>query len=118
MSDKSNLELTIFGKSKTNREGRKFDVFFTRLTNKTTGESTSFNVKFRMNGPQLDLSECPCVIRVPRTKINRSEKPILDPEGEPVYDEESGELKVSRTLWVTTWEMVGPYVDHSLDDYE
>lgn len=111
------MNLTIFGKSVT-YEGRTFASYFTKLTNKKTGEQKTFNVKFRQSCDQPDLFDCPCIIEVPREKMNQQEKAIIDKEtGFPLVDE-NGEVKISRTIWVTEWSMVGPFIDHSLDDYE
>lgn len=109
--------MNIFGKS-VNYEGRNFASYFTRLTNKKTGEVQTFNVKFRQDADQPDLIDCPCVISVPREKMNLQEKPIKDKDtGEFVVDED-GDVKISRNIWISQWEMVGPFIDHSLDDFE
>lgn len=104
------MKLNIFGKERSTNEGRKFMTYFTRLTNKSTGETKTFSVKFRQDCDAPSLSDCPCVIDVPREKINLSEK--------PVYDKETGDVVFyTRDIWVSFWKMVGPFVDHSLDDW-
>lgn len=110
------MDLNIFGKA-VSYEGRTFNTYFTKLTNMRTGEEKTFNVKFRQSASQPDLSDCPCIIRVSREKINLQEKPIKDKDGDIVFDE-NGEVKMSRNIWVSAWEMVGPFIDHALDDYE
>lgn len=111
------MQMNIFGKL-VSHEGRSFATYFTRLTNKNTGETRSFNVKFRQEAGQPDISDCPCIIEVPREKMNYQEKVIYDKEtGDPVVDEAGG-VKISNNIWVSKWSMIGPFVDHSLDDYE
>lgn len=108
--------MNIFGKEKI-FEGRKFSTFFTRLTNAETGETKAFNVKFRQSCGEPDLDECPCIIDVPVEKRNLVERPIIDKDtDEPVMGDD-GIVKMSRTIWISGWEMVGPYVDHSLDSW-
>lgn len=110
-------QMIIFGKERM-AEGRKFDAYFTRLTNSKTGEIKVFNVKFRQCCGNPDISFCPCIIDVPDEKRNLSEKAMFKKDsGEPLYNGD-GSIKVSRTIWISEWVMVGPYVDHSLDDWE
>ena len=111
------MQLNIFGKT-VNYEGRSFTTYFTRLTNKTTGETKSFNVKFRQEASQPDIFDCPCIIEVPREKMNLQEKPIQDKDTGDYVTDEAGDVKISRNIWISKWEMVGPFVDHSLDDFE
>ena len=111
------MQMNIFGKT-VSYEGRSFTSYFTKLTNKNTGEIKTFNVKFRQEANQPDIFDCPCTIEVPREKMNLQEKAIMDKEsGLPLVDE-NGEVKISRNIWVSQWSMVGPFIDHSLDDYE
>ena len=111
------MQMNVFGKQ-VNHEGRTFTTYFTKLTNKNTGESRSFNVKFRQEAGQPDIFDCPCTIEVPREKMNYQEKVIYDKEtGEPVSDED-GNVKISNNIWISKWSMIGPFVDHSLDDFE
>ena len=111
------MKLNIFGKEMS-YQGKRFNTYFTRLTNTATGETKSFNVKFRQSCGEPEMNECPCIIEVPREKLNLTEKVIYDKETEePVYDEE-GNLKHSRVIWISQWSMVGPFIDHSLDDWE
>ena len=47
--------------------------------------------------------------------MNLQESPIIDRETkEPVLDDE-GNVRISRTIWVSAWEMKGPFIDHALD---
>lgn len=110
------MTMNIFGKL-VNYDGRGFNAYLTRLTNKNTGEQKSFTVKFRQSCGQPELNECPCVIEVPKGKANMTERVIYDDNGDPMTND-LGEIKMSRTIWVSEWSMVGAFVDHSLDDYE
>lgn len=110
-------KMNIFGKEKI-FEGKRFNTYFTKMTNTETGETKTFNVKFRQSCGEPDLDECPCVIDVPNEKRNLVEKPIIDKDTDEVVVGEDGIVKVSRTIWISGWEMVGPYVDHSLDSWE
>lgn len=110
------MKINVFGKQLMSRDGRSFTTYFTRLTKVSTGEKVSFNVKFRQDCGAPDYKQLPCVIDIPKEKSNMVESFIYDEAGIPVVDD-NGEPKLSRTLWVTEWAMVGPYIDHSLDDY-
>lgn len=108
------MEMNIFGKS-VSWQGKTFSTYFTKLVNNATGEIRTFNVKFRQECDQPDIHECPCIIEVPREKMNLQESPIIDRDTkEPVLDDE-GNVKISRTIWVSGWEMKGPFIDHALD---
>lgn len=110
-------QMNIFGKERI-ADGRKFNTYFTRLVNSRTGETKTFNVKFRQSCGEPDMNLCPCIIDVPDEKRNLSEKVIFKKDSnEPLYNDD-GSIKVSRTIWISEWFMVGPYVDHSLDDWE
>ena len=112
------MKLNIFGKKGTSKDGRAFPIYLSTLTKKD-GSEIKVSVKFRQDAKQPELSECPCIIEVDKKNANLTVKDIKDPEtGEYLYDEASGEVKTSKTLWVSAWKMVGPYVDHSLDDFE
>lgn len=112
------MKLNIFGKKGTSKDGRAFPIYLSTLTKKD-GSEIKVSVKFRQDAKQPELSECPCIIEVDKKNANLTVKEIKDPEtGEFLYDETSGEVKTSKTLWVSAWKMVGPYVDHSLDDFE
>ena len=116
-SEKKIMQMNIFGKQ-VSHEGRTFATYFTRLTNTKTGETKSFNVKFRQEASQPDIFDCPCIIEVPREKMNLQEKVIYDKETDLPVTDEDGNVKISNNIWISQWSMVGPYVDHALDDYE
>lgn len=112
------MKLNIFGKKGTSKDGRAFPIYLSTLTKKD-GTEIKVSVKFRQDAKQPELADCPCVIEVDKKNANLTIKEIKDAEtGELLYDETTGEVKTSKTLWVAAWKMVGPYVDHSLDDFE
>lgn len=112
------MKLNIFCKQGKSKDGRAFPIYLSTLTKKD-GTEMKVSVKFRQDAKQPDQDDCPCVIEVDKKKANLSIKEIKDAEtGELLYDETTGEVKTSKTLWVAAWKMVGPYVDHSLDDFE
>ena len=86
---------------------------------KKDGTKLGVSIKFRQECGQPDLKDCPCVVEIAKDKANLEIRQIKDQEtGEYVYDETTGEIKEGRTLWVSDWKMIGPYVDNSLDDFE
>lgn len=104
------MELTIFAKNKTTKEGKPFLTYFTRL-HKSDGTEVSCEVKFR--------EECgtpkgafPLNIVVDKKNANFVTKDVtyLDSEGV----EQSA---VQNRLWITSWEAGSEYIDHSLDDF-
>ena len=114
------MQLNIFCKKGKSGDGRTFPIYLSTLTKKD-GTQVSVNVKFRDDAGSPDPKECPCVIEVSKAAANLVVKPIVveDDDGEKGYlTDENGEVKQRRTLWVSSWAMVGPYVDTSLDEYE
>ena len=103
------MQITIFAKRRTTKEGKHFYSFLTRLTNKRTGEEVTAVVKFREACKQvLQGDECPINIVVDKKSASLSEKKISDKEGHEL---------ISRTLWVSDWRRGSDYVDNSMDDY-
>ena len=111
------MQLTVFAKEMLTKKGQ-FTRYIARLTNKNTGEQKTVSVKFRQTAGQPESEECPCIIEVAKQDANLVEKPYIDPETGEIAVNGDGSVKLSSTLWVSSWEMVGPYIDHSLDDYE
>lgn len=100
-------ELTIFAKSRTNADGKKFTTYLSTLTKKD-GSTHTVAVKFRaeIEPPK----EFPCNIIVEKSDINLQER---------IYTrQDTGELAKAYTLWVSGWKRGSKYVDHSLDDYD
>lgn len=101
------ITVNVFKKEKTSKEGRKFNSYLTRLTNKSTGEEVSASVKFEdgVDAPK----EFP--IRIDVTNGSVSTKKY--------QDEKTMEEKLSYTLWVRVWNVSKEaYEDKSLDDWK
>ena len=105
------MEATIFAKKMTSKDGRQFNRYITTLK-KVDGTEVVMNVKFQEKcGEPKD--QCPCVISFDKENANFREKL------EKYQDKETGEAKetVSRTLWISAWDYVGPFVDTSMDEF-
>lgn len=112
------MVINVFAKQATSRDGRQFTNYLGRLTNNKTGEVKTVKLKFRQSAGAPDPDACPCTIRFNKTDANLSEKPIVNPETGDFLLDADGNVKISSLMWISAWEMVGPYEDHSLDDYE
>lgn len=102
------MELTIFTKKRTTKEGKTFNTYFSTLTRKD-GEEVSVSVKFKEVCGAPDPENCPLNILVTKEDCNLATKD---------YTNNDGLIATSRTLWVNKWEIGSPYVDHSLDDFD
>lgn len=112
------MKLNVFPKKGKSQDGREFPIFLSTLYKKD-GTELKVSIKFRQDAPQLDAKKCPCVIDVDKKTASLAVKPIFDQStGDPVVDEKTGDVKYSKTLWVSSWEYIGPYEDHSLDEFE
>lgn len=101
------ITVNIFKKEKTTKEGRKFNSYLTRITNKASHEEVSASVKFEegCDAPK----DYPVRIDVVNGSV--SSKKYQD----PVTKEE----KLSYTLWVREWKKSEQaYEDKSLDDWK
>lgn len=105
------MQLTIFAKKKTTKDGRPFYTYLTTLTKKT-GEDITVQVKFRDDCVQPKGEECPMNIVVDKTNCNYSEKVRT-------YENKDGNEKefTDKTLWINAWEKGEPYVDTSMDEF-
>ena len=108
------MKLAIFSKKRTTTPDEKgntrpFWTYLTTLVNKTSGEPLTVQVKFREVCGAPEPESCPCFIEVPTGKCNLSWEKYTSDEGE--------ELEAAK-MWITEWERVGDYVDHSLDNFE
>ena len=105
------MEISIFAKKRTTKEGKTFYQFLTTLTTKE-GTTETMRVAFRdIDGNNVPKPEsCPRNIVFDKTDANIATSKYTD--------NETGEIKQRKTLWVSKWEPGSPYVDHSLDDYE
>ena len=104
------MQLTIFAKKRTTKEGKSFNTYFTKMKKKD-GEEVTTEVKFReeCGAPQ----ECPCNIVVEKEDANFSEKAVKYTDKDGVEQD-----AVRKQLWVSKWTQGEEYVDHSLDDFE
>lgn len=108
------MEKTIFAKKRTNKEGKTFYTYLTKLHKKSTNEDVTVQVKFREDcgAPKGDM--CPCNI------IFNPEDANYNEANQTVLNEETGEAVdvASRVLWISKWTEGSPYVDDSLNDFE
>lgn len=103
------MELTVFAKNRTTKEGKPFQTYFSKLTKKDGTEITT-ELKFR--------DECgapkkfPCNIIVEKQDCNLAEKEVTYEKDDVM------EVALQRRLWISNWREGSEYVDHSLDDYD
>lgn len=101
------MRLEVFGKVRTNKDGKPFTTYLSRITNMKTGEIIPIQIKFRM-GVELP-KDVPVVMNIDKTDCN------LVKEN---WENDTGETGVKYVLWVTKVKSYEAYVDHSLDDFE
>lgn len=102
------MEITIFAKKRTNKEGKPFTSYITTLT-KRTGEKLTCSVKFHADCKMPKAEECPMNIDVTKEDCNLAQKQYTD--------EKTGEVKYSATLWVKGYKPGKPYIDTSMDEF-
>ena len=101
------MEITIFAKRRTTKDGKTFFQYLTTLE-KRDGTTETMRVCFRdVDAPKPE--SCPRNIVTTREFSNVATRHFTDAS--------TGEMKVSRTLWLSRWDAGSEYVDHSLDDY-
>lgn len=101
------MEISIFSKRRTSKEGKTFYQFLSTLE-KADGTTDTVRVCFRnVDAPKPE--SCPRNIVVRKEDCNMATRRFTDPS--------TGEQKTGRTLWVTAWEPGSEYIDHSLDEY-
>ena len=100
------LTLNVFKKERATKEGRKFNAYLTRITNKATGEEISAGLKFEEN---VDVpKEFP--VRIDVTNGSVSTRKFVD--------EKTNEEKIGYTVWVREWKKSDEeYVDNSLNEW-
>lgn len=108
------MEKTIFAKKRTNKEGKTFYTYLTKLHKKSTDEDVTVQVKFREDCGVPKGDSCPCNIIINSEDANYSEKT------ERLVNEETGEVNeiTSRVMWVNKWTEGSQYVDESMNDFE
>lgn len=104
------MQITIFAKKGTSKEGKNFIIYLGRLVNKNTGEEVNVRVKFREDAGQPKAERCPMNILVEKADANMVTSTYVV--------EDTGEERTRRTLWVSKWDEGPAYVDHSLDEYD
>lgn len=108
------MELAIFAKNRTSKEGKKFTAYVTKLVKKS-GEIITTGVRFREDCGAPKADECPCYILVDKANAN------LNTHSQLVTDPETGEERTATyyTMWIKDWKKSNKiYEDHSLDDFE
>lgn len=107
------MQITIFAKKATTKEGKNFTRYISRLTKKS-GEEVTVTVKFREECGSPSAEDCPLNILVENGDCNLSTRwyDSTDSNGEVVRRE-------SHTLWVSDWmrDTANPYEDHSMDEF-
>ena len=101
------MELSVYAKKRTSKDGNKFYSYLSRLTRKD-GSELPITVKFLEGCPTISPADCPCNIIVDKTNASLSQKKFEDEEGNTGF---------SYTLFVRDWEAGGVFIDHSLDDF-
>lgn len=101
------MRLEVFGKQRTNKDGKPFTTYLSRITNVKTGEVLPVQVKFRMG---VDVpKELPVVVNIEKKNANLVKED---------WENENGETGVKHILWVSAVKSYEDYVDHTLDDFE
>lgn len=101
------MRLEVFGKQRTNKDGKQFTTYLSRITNMKTGEIIPVQVKFRM---EVDApKELPVVVNIEKKNANLVKE---------AWENENGETGVKHVLWVSVVKSYEEYVDHTLDDFE
>lgn len=103
------MEITIFAKKRTTKEGKSFYNYLSTLT-KIGGEKQTVSVKFREECGSPKAEECPMNIIFDKHDANLSKHEFIR--------EDTGEAAYGYTLWLSKWAPGGEYVDNSLDDYQ
>lgn len=105
------MEITIFAKKRNTKEGKVFYNFLTTLQKKD-GTTETMRVAFRdVEGNTVPKPDsCPRNIQFEKADANIATTSYTD--------NETGEIKKRKTLWICAWRAGSEYVDHSMDDYE
>lgn len=102
------MQITIFAKKRTNKEGRVFYNFLSTLARKD-GTEQPVSVKFGGDAKEPKPEDCPMNIVFQREDANIAKRAYTDTN--------TGELKTAYTLWVKAYSLGEPYIDHSLDEF-
>ena len=110
------MELAVFAKKLTTKEGKSFYKYSTTLKRRNESgeiEEVKTAVKFREDCGAPKGENCPINIIVDKADCGYTEKI------KTYTDEETGEEKdfLQKELWVRDWKEGSPYVDHSMDEF-
>ena len=106
------MQVAIFSRKGTSKDGRQFYTYFGKMTKKDGTEVTA-NFKFRESCGAPEGARCPINIVFDKSSANYTEKQ------ETYTDKEGVEREVTRkTVWISSWTEGEPYVDNSMDDFE
>lgn len=110
------MELTIFAKKCTTKEGKLFYRYISKLTKKDGTELTA-TVKFREECGSPKGEKCPMIIAVNKSDCNFSSRTNVQMVKDEDGNEEEREY-ITNTLWVSAWSDTGKeYVDTSMDEF-
>ena len=101
------MRLEVFGKQRTNKDGKSFITYMSRITNMKTGETIPVQIKFRI-GVEVP-KELPIVVNIEKKNANLVEEN---------WENETGEAGVKHVLWISAVKSYERYIDHTLDDFE
>lgn len=101
------MRLEVFGKQRTNKDGKPFITYLSRITNMKTGEIIPVQIKFR-TGVEVP-KELPIVANIDKKNANLVKED---------WENEEGETGVKNIIWVSEVKSYEEYVDHTLDDFE
>ena len=103
------IELTIFAKRRTSKDGKPFTGYLSTLTRKD-GTKQTVGVRFRQECGAPDAADCPCIIETERQHLNLARRDFVN--------DKTGEVMTGLTLWVSSWHMGRDYEDHSMDEFD
>ena len=84
------MRLEVFGKQRTNSDGKPFTTYLSRITNKKTSEIIPVQIKFRI-GVELP-KELPIIANINKKNANLAKEE---------WENEQGEIGVKHVLWVS-----------------
>ena len=101
------MRLEVFGKQRTNKDGKPFIIYLSKITNMKTGEIIPVQIKFR-TGVEVP-KKLPIVLNIEKKNANLVKKD---------WENEKGETIVKHVLWVSAVKSYEDYIDHTLDNFE
>lgn len=101
------MRLEVFGKQRTNKDGKPFTTYLSRITNMKTGEIIPVQIKFR-TGVEVP-KELPIVANIDKKNANLIKED---------WENEKGETGIKNVIWVSEVKSYEEYIDHTLDDFE